>query len=67
MLPYTTDYMLNVNGALTRGLALQITALCRSCSDAGEKKGTREVQAPNPSELGPRAEARGASLIIRRE
>ena len=34
----------------------------RSCSDAGEKKETRDLQAPDPSELGSRAEARGASL-----
>jgi hypothetical protein len=34
--------MLNVNGTLTRGLALTGTALCRTSSDAGEKKETRE-------------------------
>src|SRR3954468_8701155 len=30
-----------------------ITALCRERSDAGRKKGAREMQAPNPSELNP--------------
>src|SRR5215207_3706346 len=42
-----------VNGALTRGLALLPRHCVVIAATLGEKKGTREVQAPFPSELDP--------------
>ena len=49
----TTVYMLNVNGTLTRGLTLQIRHCTALAATQVKKKGTREVQAPNPLELDP--------------
>ena len=45
--------MLNVNGALTRGLTLYVRHCAGRTTTQGEKKETREVQAPDPLELGP--------------
>ena len=46
-------HMLNVNGALTRGLTLYARHCAGRTATQGEKKETREVQAPDPLELGP--------------
>jgi hypothetical protein len=49
----TRGYMLNVNSALTRELALQIRHCAAVAATRAKKKGTREEQAPDSLELGP--------------